>query len=334
MFLRFFLVILLLLTGFARAEVTAAQQLSAELLTLAGTVSVFAYPSVQKALADPFPFLGAEVSARRERLLTEAGLRIWQPPRVWILQSGQENGVGDERHEHWDNLAPQLQLPADIRGYTLIKAVPLASTEAAFSFLTPDKVNPGLHELLAAYNADVLVLLRGRHWVLWHEGFVRQGDLPETGLALLPDGLAETLAAQQQWPEAAGRVVLQVSQVNSLADFVAVQSALQALPGVAPLQLIRTARNTVWFALSSPSADELARALNTEPRLAAVMGNTASVQPDTLSATARKACRLFCVLQIRQWQADVPTKVPAAQGSAVPLSVLPAAISPVLLPVR
>lgn len=314
---RFFLFVFLFLAGMARADDVARQQLAAELLALAGTAAVFDSPQVLAALADPLPFLGEAVARRRERLVAEAGLHRWQPPRVWVLQARHEGAA-----LHWDNPAPQLQVAAQRRGYALVNALPLPSAEEAITFLTPGKKHPGLRALLAAYEADVLVLVRVQGWQLWHSDYAAQGTVPGSGMEVLPDLLAEVMAAEQQWPEAGGRAVVQVNGVSRLADFAAVQSALQALPGAQPLQLIRAARDTVWFAVAAPDAEALTAALDAEPRL--FSGRHAL---SGLPAAVSKACRLACRLQIRTWQADVPTKLPATPDSPVqssaPKSALP-----------
>ncbi|MGC4088211.1 MAG: hypothetical protein QM756_09985 [Polyangiaceae bacterium] len=69
--------------------------LAQALLQAGGAASVFEPPVVQAALKDPNPFLGEAGAARFDRLLADAGLRRWQPPRVWLLQ---EKGEGQSRH--------------------------------------------------------------------------------------------------------------------------------------------------------------------------------------------------------------------------------------------
>lgn len=326
MWLRLFLLLMSLLAGFAHADEAASRQLMAELLALTGTAAVFDSPRVQAAVADPMPFLGNAVTARRDRLLDEAGFRRWQPPRVWLLQARTEAGV-----EHWDSLAPVLGKAAQGRGYSLVDAAPLLNAEEAIAFLAPasgnvpasslapGKEHPGLAGLLAAYSADVLVVLRGKQWVLWHPDYRRQGLLPGAGLDLLPDVLAETVAAEQQWPEARGRAVVQVNGASRLADFAGVQAALQALPGAQQVQLIRVGPGQLWFALSAPQGQALALALDGELRLP-----SARQKPVALPSLVREAYRLACPLFMRLWRPDAAvTKLPGAPVSSVQLPPAP-----------
>jgi hypothetical protein len=288
----------------AVAADTPSRQLAAELLARTGTAAVFENPQVQAALADPEPFLGPASAQRRSRLLDEAGLRQWVPPRVWVLQSRREGDV-----EHWDNIAAAHEAGARLRGYQLLGAVPLRSAEEAVSLLQPGKDHPGLPTLLKAYGADVLVLVRGTEWGLWSSHGLRQGRMP-TPAELFPDVLGETLAAQQQWPEAGERVVIQVSNIARLGDFAQVQAALQALPGARQVQAIRVEKQRVWFALAAPDRAALALALDAEPRLPAVAG----LIPQGLSAHAPEARRLACPLLVRHWvpEAAKPPPEPAA----------------------
>jgi len=169
--------------------------------------------------------------------------------------------------------------------------------------------------LLAAYGADVLVVLRGRQWVLWHPDYRRQGVLPGTGLDLLPDILAETVAAEQQWPEARGRAVVQVSGVSKLADFAGVQAALQALPGAQQAQLIRAGQGQLWFALSAPYGQALALALDGDVRLP-----SSRQKPVPLPSQAHEAYRLTSPLFMRLWHPDAAaTKLPGIPVSSVQL---------------
>lgn len=321
---RIFLLLMSLLAGFAHADEAASRELMAELLVLTGTAAVFDSPRVQAAVADPMPFLGDAVAARRDRLLAEAGFRRWQPPRVWLLQARTEAGI-----EHWDSLAPVLGKAAQARGYSLVGAAPLPAAEEAIAFLAPGslpagslapgKEHPGLAGLLAAYGADVLVVLRGRQWVLWHPDYRRQGVLPGAGLDLLPDVLAETVAAEQQWPEARGRAVVQVNGAGRLADFAGVQAALQALPGAQQVQLLRVGPGQLWFALSAPQGQALASALEGELRLP-----SARQKPMVLPALVREAYRLACPLSMRLWRPDAAeTKLPGAPVSSVQLPAAP-----------
>lgn len=325
---RFFLFFMMVLAGPLHADDVASRQLSVELLRLTGTAAIFDNPRVQAAVADPMPFLGDAVAARRERLLKDAGFRQWQAPRVWLLQLRTETGV-----EHWDSLATALGRAAQARGYALVDAQPLPGAEAALSFLAPAKAvsdsvppsstHPGLPGLLAAYGADVLVLLHGQQWALWHPAYRRQGILPAAGLDLLPDILAETVAAAQQWPEARSREVVQVSGIGGLADFAAVQVALQALPGAQQVQLIRAGQGQLWFALSAPSGSALGLALDGEPRLAPVRQ-----KPLPLPSSLKEARWLACPLQMRVWEPRAVTKLPGAAAASVQLPAAPIAPSP------
>lgn len=284
--------------------------LTAELLASTGTAAIFDSPLVQAAVADPGPFLGAAAKRRRERLLSEAGFRRWQAPKVWILQARTEAGV-----EHWDNLAAGLSAAAQVRGYSLVSATPLPSTEVAIVFLSPGRVHAGLAELLAAYGADVVVLLRGRQWVLWHPDYNRHGTLPNTSVEILPDILAETVAAQQQWPEAQGRTMVQVRGVSKLADFAGVEAVLQALPGVQQLQLTRAESGNLWFALSAPQGQALKQALDGELSLPAARQKALA-----LPSRVREAYWLLSPLYLRSWQPEaVLTKMPETPASSVQL---------------
>ncbi|MGH8493974.1 MAG: hypothetical protein ACRERR_12865 [Moraxellaceae bacterium] len=297
----------LLLPLLAHAEATPGRQLAEALLAAGGTAAVFEAPVVQAALRDPQPFLGGTGAARFDRLLADAGLRRWQPPRVWLLQ---EQGEGTKRH--WENAAALIQANAALRAYPVVLAVPLPSAAEAIGFLTPGKVHPGLRGLLAAYEADMLVLLRGQQWTVWHVGGARQGVLPGTGTELLADVIAELAASEQQWPEARGRELLQVNGVASLADFAAVQSALQALPGVQQLQLVRAEKDRIWFAWSAPSAVEMAQLLMQEPRLLA-----APVTFAGLPGRVSEACHLACQQLLRRWQPELLPKPSAAPAVSV-----------------
>lgn len=286
--------------------------LTAELLASTGTAAIFDSPLVQAAVADPGPFLGAAAMARRQRLLSEAGFRRWLPPKVWLLQARTEAGV-----EHWDNLAAAFSAAAQVRGYSLVTATPLPSTESAITFLSPGKAHPGLSELLAAYGADVVVLLRGRQWVLWHPDYSRHGTLSNATIEILPDILAETLAAQQQWPEAHGRTLVQVRGVNKLADFAGVEAALQALPGVQQLQLTRAEPGNLWFALSAPQGQALKQALDGELSLPAARSKVLA-----LSSRVREAYWLLGALHVRSWRPEaVLTKLPETPASSVQLPI-------------
>lgn len=326
---RFFLFLMMGLAGVVHADETASRQLMTELLRLTGTAAVFDSPRVQAAVADPQPFLGNAVTARRERLLIEAGFRPWQPPRLWVLQLRT-----DEGGEHWDNLALELGDAVQARGYVLVDAKPLPSAEEAITHLAPvnaaagnvvpSRAHPGLPGLLAAYGADALVMLRGRQWVLWHPEYRRHGVLPGTGLGLFADILAESVAAAQQWPEARERAVVQVSGIRGLADFAGAQSALQALPGAQQVQLIRAGQGQLWFALAAPSGQALRLALDGELRLAPARQKTLP-----LPSLVKEACWLVSPLHMRVWEPEAAaTKLPGAAASSVQLPPAPTAPSP------
>lgn len=295
---------LLLLPLSLPAAEAPSRELAAELVARTGTVAVLGQPRVQAALADPGPFQGEAGAPRRQRLLEEVGFREWLPPRVWVLEARRE---GDR--QRWLPLGPEPVARARQRGYRLLQAPPLPAAEEAVGLLVPGQPSPALVELLGAYGADVLVLVKGREWALWTASAAVQGALP-AGTDLLPELLAETLAARQQWPEARGRAVLQVDGVAGIADAVAVQSALQALPALRQPQLVRATRERLWFALAAPAAPELPAAMEAEPRLAAVAGLPAGVG---LTAAARESFRLACPLLARQWKPDaMPPPAPEA----------------------
>ncbi|HEX6592529.1 MAG TPA: hypothetical protein VF050_11065 [Moraxellaceae bacterium] len=290
----------------AAAEIPPRQLLADNLLILGGTAAVFDSPAVQAALADPQPFLGEAGLPRFERLFAESGLRRWQPPRLWVLQW--QGAAGQER---WTNLLPALEREAERRGYRLVGAEPLPSAVESFGFLQPGRNHPGLRGLLAAYEADALVLIRGGSWTLWQPSGSRQGVLPE-GVALQADLLAEVAAAEQQWPEARDRAVIQVDGVSGLADFAGIQAALQALPGARQVQLLRAEPGRLWFALAAPAGDALQAALGAEPRLPAVKAVT-GLPPRLLQAR-----RLGCPLLSRHWQADALPNPPAPSVQSAP----------------
>lgn len=292
-----------LLPAPALAEESAARQLAGSLLAATGTAVVFEQAAVQAALKDPTPFLGEAGAPRFDRLLSEAGLRRWQPPRIWLLQETRE---GDKAH--WENAGALVQGNAGLRAYTVVAVQPLPSAVEAIGFLSPGKEHPGLRGLLAAYDADMLVLLRGRNWTAWHAGWSRQGVLPGTGTEFLADVLAEVAAGEQQWPQARGRSLIQVEPVAGLPDFAGVQAALQALPGIQQLQLIRAEKGRVWFAWTAPTTELLTQVLQEEPRLLAPPALTTG-----LPARITTACRLACQQLTRRWQPDAakPSPVPA-----------------------
>lgn len=292
---------LLLLPLSLPAAEAPSRELAAELVARTGTVAVLAQPRVQAALFDPRPFQGDAAAPRRQRLLDESGFREWLAPRVWVLEVRRE---GDR--QRWVPVAPEWVARARVRGFSLLQAPPLPAAEQALGFLVPGQPSPALVELLGAYGADVLVLLRGKEWALWSPVEARRGLLP-AGSDLLPELLAETLAARQQWPEAGGRAVVQVEGAASIADVVAVQSVLQAQPALRQPQLIRASRQRLWFAVATPAA-ELAPVLDAEPRLPAVGGLPSGVG---LTAAAREAFRLASPLLLRQWKPDaLPPPVP------------------------
>lgn len=306
--LRFFLPCLLLsllpLPVLAAGESAALAQ---ALLQAGGTASAFEQPVVQAALKDPNPFLGEAGAARFDRLLADAGLRRWQPPRVWLLQ---EKGEGESRR--WENAAALIQSNAVLRAYPVVLAAPLSSASEAIGFLSPGKVHPGLRGLLAAYDADMLVLLRGQNWTAWHAGWSRQGVLPASGSELLADVIAEVAAAEQQWPETNGRSLLQLTGVGKLADFAAAQSGLLAVPGVQQLQATRVEKGRVWFSWTALTAGQLAQALESDPRYAAVPVNMAG-----LPRRVSEACRLSCRQMVRSWQPEAAVKSPAVPAASV-----------------
>jgi hypothetical protein len=298
---------LLLASGALQAADPSSRQLAAELLVLTGTAAVFDSPQVHAALADPVPFLGPASNPRRERLLEEAGFRRWQPLRVWLLQSRREGEV-----RHWDNVASLYEANARSRGYHLLNTKPLPSAEEAVSLLQPGKAHPGLPAVLAAYGADVLVLVDGQAWGLWAPHATRQGALPAPA-AMFPDVLAETMASLQQWPEAGERVVVQVTDIDSFPDLAQVQSVLQSLPGVRQVQVVRVDRRQAWFALASPARNALALALDEEARLPAAVK---AVNP-TVPTRAFEARLLASPLLVRQWLPDEPARQSPAGGAPV-----------------
>lgn len=306
-FLRLTSLLGLVLLGLpAAAQEPDDQQLAQALLMATGTASAFALPVVQDALRDPQPFLGTAGAARFDRLLADAGLRRWQPPRVWVLQ---EKTEGDVRR--WENAARLIQSNALARGYDVVTANPLPSAVEAINFLTPGKEHPGLRGLLAAYESDVLVLLRGRQWTLWQAGAASQGELPAMGQEWLADVIAEVLAGRQQWPEAKGRPLVQFGGIAGLAHFAAVQGTLAALPGVQQLQLVRAEKDRLWFAYAAPGAGQMALAMDADPRLSASPLPNGLLLPRVV-----EACRLACLQQVRQWQPEL-AKPPAAPALSV-----------------
>ena len=94
--------------------------------------------------------------------------------------------------------------------------------------------------------------------------------IPDAEAGNLPGALAERLAADQQWPEAAGRAVLRVGNVPDLKSVLAVQAALQGLPHVRQVQLIRVQYQEAWFAAQGTGAGDWGLALGSEPRFSAM----------------------------------------------------------------
>ena len=303
MFCRLIALCLLLQPLSGQAADPAGRELAVELLARTGTAAVFGAGAVQAAVADPQPFLGDAGKLRRQRLLEEAGFREWQPPRVWVLQARREGAV-----EHWVNVAPPPAARA--RGLRFVSSLPLPAAEQAIAFFAPGQPSAALAALLAAYEADALVLLRGNDWSLWIGNRALQGVLP-AGSDLLPEVLAETLAFLQQWPEAAGRAVVKVEGVGGVVDMAGVLGALQALPGVRQPQLMRATRDSLWFAVADPAAGALLPLLDGESRLPA--DATEAVTPG-LPAAVVEAWRLASPLLQRQWRPEAAQ--PPADGPA------------------
>lgn len=286
-------------------------ELAARLLADTGTVAVLAHPRVRAALGDPQPFLGDVGLPRRQRLLEEAGFRAWVGPRVWVLEAGREGEA-----ETWLPPSAALAPRAAARGYRLVGATPLPAAVEAIGFLRPGQPSTGLPALLAAYDADVLVLRRGSDWSLWAAGLALQGTLP-AGSDLLPELVAELLAARQQWPEAEGRSVLQVDGVSDIGGAVGVRGVLAALPALQSPRLIRADADTLWFAMEVP-AGEAAGQLEAEPRLPASGGPSRGLP---LPPASVQAGRLVSPLLLRQWKPEAapppPAEIPALQSPPV-----------------
>jgi len=230
------------------------QRLAATLLALTGTSAVFDSTTVQQALLDPMPWL-----SRPERLVALSGLRAWSSPRVWLLR--EEDG-------RWVNMAglPDVLNGAAQYGLILSPIVPLPETASFLGGLTPAG-SPSLAGLLAAHQADVLVVARNNRWQLWSALSFREGAIPDADTGSLPGVLAASLAVGQQWPEAAGRAVLRVENVPDLKAVLAVQAALQGLTGVRQVQLIRVQHQEAWFTAQGAGAEVWGHALGAEPRL-------------------------------------------------------------------
>lgn len=262
----FSLMMSMAITATARAAEPVARPLAERLLLAAGTAAVFDSPEVQAALASPQPYLADGAEACIEALLARSGFRQWQPPRVWFLQAqtpDQESGA------RWVNMASRLEPTARSRGLLPSLLAPLPSANEALAFLVPGQPHPGLPGLLSAYEADVLVLLKGDEWTLWGLPVVQSGRLPPGRTDLLPDVIAEVVAAAQQWPMAQGWNVVRVHGVAGLADFAGVQSALQALPGARQARLLRVSPDRLVFSVPPSAAGGMQAALMNEPRLPA-----------------------------------------------------------------
>lgn len=233
------------------------QRLAATLLALTGTSAVFDSTTVQQALLDPMPWL-----SRPERLVALSGLHAWSSPRVWLLR--EEDG-------HWVNMAglPEVRNGAAQRGLLLspVELSPDAVSLASGLWGQAPAGSAALPGMLAAHQADVLVLVRNRHWRLWGASSFREGELPDADIGHFPGVLAERLAAEQQWPEAADRAVLRVENVPDLKALLAVQAALQGLTGVRQVQLIRVQHQEAWFTAQNHGGDVWRQALGAEPRL-------------------------------------------------------------------
>lgn len=287
------------------ATATPAGDLAARLLADTGTVTVLGHPRVRAALADPQPFLGEAGLPRRQRLLEEAGFRAWAGPRVWVLEARREEGG-----ETWVPLPPTQAPRAAARGYRLVGATPLPAAVQAIGFLRPGHLSAALPALLAAYDAEVLVLRRGDEWSLWSAGLALAGVLP-AGADLLPELLAELLAARWQWPEADGRAVVQVLGVADIAAASGVRTALATQGGIQHPQLIRVAPGTLWFAVAAPPAVELAALLEADPRLPAAAALPRGVP---LAPAVVQAARLASPWLLREWR---PAPPPPAEASAL-----------------
>lgn len=298
-----FLLILPLSLPLAASE-SSTPRLAAELLRLAGTAAVVEERGVRAALADPAPFAGEPGRPRRERLLADAGLKPWRGPRVWLLQSQREGEA-----ERWRNLAASLGEAALARGYQLVDAAPLPAAEQALALLSPGVVPPRLDSLLSAYEAEVLVLVRGSDWSMWMPDIALQGRLAPHQVPLLPQVLAEALAGLQQWPEAPGQTIVEVAGVADLAGHAGAQQALQALPGVRQARLIRVGKGRAWYAVGQPARDPLAVLLDGEPRLRAARAAGAA---QLLPPGAAEARQVASPLLRREWVPEAGGPAPAA----------------------
>lgn len=275
----------------------AGQRLAGSLLALTGTSAVFDGTTVQKALLDPMPWL-----SRPERLLALSGLRAWRSPRVLLLR---------EEEGRWVNMVdlPEVRDGAARHGLILSTIEPRPEAASLLGGLTPAG-SAALPGLLAAHQSDVLVLMRNKRWQLWSALSYRDGELPDSDASNVPGALAESLAADQQWPEAAGRAVLRVENVPDLKSVLAVQAALQGLTGVRQVQLVRVQPQEAWFTALSPGGDGWHRALGTEPRLS-ILRPLPGIEPLLEGVGARSSPLVSC-----RWEPD---------AMALPLPVPPVA---------
>jgi hypothetical protein len=184
---------------------------------------------------------------------------------------------------------------------------PLPTASDALGFLQPNQPNPGLTGLLAAYDADVLVLVRGDQWSIWGLPFRVGGQLPLNRRILLPDVLAETLAMAAQWPMARGRNVISVYGAINLADFAGVQTALRGLPEVNQLQLLQTSADHLLFAVANPLTIAFDAALTVDAHFADMS------RSNILPASVWEARRLAGLMRAKLWQ--MPIDLPAAAPS-------------------
>jgi hypothetical protein len=254
------------------------------------------------------PFLGEAGRLRRARLLEETGLRQWVPPRVWLLQARREGDV-----ERWQSMAAQLQAAAGERGYTLVDTAPLPAAEQAISLLPPGTIPVGLASLLGAYGADAIVLVRGGGWSLWTPGLALQGRLAPKQAFLLPQVLAEIMAGLQQWPEAAGQPVVEVAGVSDFASQAGVLQALQAIPALRQARLVRVEKERATYTVPETLPDVLNVALDSEPRLPAVVAARSGLMP----VGAEEARQLACPLLRREWTPEAAPRLPEGQAAPV-----------------
>ncbi|HET8731001.1 MAG TPA: hypothetical protein VFM34_07835 [Moraxellaceae bacterium] len=280
------------------------RDLGTELLAETGTAAVLASPRVQAALADPGPFSGELGAPRRQRLLDDAGFRAWRGERLWVLEWRRENGV-----DAWRPVSVVWSPRLHARGCDLVTAAPLPAAVQAIGFLVPGKVTPSLSALLAAYGADGLVLVKGQEWSFWSGSRALHGAVP-VGSDLLPEVLAESLAADWQWPEAQGRMVVQVEGVGDIAALTGVRAALAAIPGAHQAVLVRATRERAWFAVIATDASGLAAALDADPRLPAeANGNRGP------AGVMAAALRMVSPLVVRHWRPDLAPAPDVSPGA-------------------